>query len=570
MMSLLAPLLGASSCGGKVGETLRPHEHSAREALGGGKAVACTGEAAYARPLIVDLDPDARVDLEAGLESGVVVVSYDCTSLRVLTNCKLAESSYAYAGVSRKEQVVQITSADDLHANLPLSQVKLSAELLSGRSIDLGLVLVGRRSTTVGELARDQLTGTCAGATHFVQNATLGAFSMVTGSVGKAAIVAEVFSYGAAAKSESERKAVTNDGSLDSCRGSDPAAIEPPSECRAPLRIELVPIVAKRSVGARGADGETREKAPVAQRNPCPSGFRDVDGLCTVAPTEAYLCDPHDPADCAAQCEKGSAESCYNYGVALQDEHKVDDALPFYLKACAGDVADACGAYGHFAVSIDEGAVGLAMNRKVLALVDKGCKLGSARACNVAGDLRHDKEYKMIDLVTAAGSYERGCALGDNEACFSSSQVLFRGEGVAADPAAGVAVLRRACQGGDGSMCYELANVLGNARYGAAKDPAAAYLAISSACRADPDFCIDASRSAAKLGKDDESFAHAKRGCDHDDADSCVRLGDLYRDGRGTTKDPARAKQAWTKSCDGGSSDGDEVACKRLGIKMKG
>ncbi len=570
---LVGFLLLGGSCGGKVGETLRPEEHSAQEALKGGKAVACTGDAAYARPLIVDLDPDARVDLEASMKSGVVVVSYDCTSLRVLTNCRVPDSGYEYAGVSRKEQVVQINSEDDLHANLPLSQVKLSGELKSGRSIDLGLVLVGRNSTTVGKLSHEELTGSCEGATHFLQNATLGAFSMVTGSVGKVAVVAEVFKYGVGAKSESERKAMNSDGLLEACRSSDPNAATPPSECQAPLRIELLPIVGEASAVAaapKAEKGEKTEKLAVAQENPCPAGYKYVDDLCTKSEAKAYLCDPGDESDCKAQCDKGSPESCFNYGVLLHKSRRAEQALDLYKKACDAEFADACGAYGQLAYSIEEGAAGLKINREVLKVVNRGCVLGGARACTVAGNLLSEKDFKMVDKVLAASAYDRGCKLGDSESCFNGSYLALKGDGVAKDPSKGVEMLQRACLGGDGGVCFELSLVLGSGKYGVAKNPDAAYSALVTACKGDTDYCVDTVKAAEKLGKHDDAFKFAKRGCDNNDDLSCVRLGDFYRAGTGTSKDEAKAKQTWEKSCKNGSEDGSEDACKRLGIKMKG
>lgn len=565
LLSIVVPL-SLSSCGGKLAEGLRPHEHTANEALGNPSS-ACTSAPAYAQPLVVDLDSNARVDLEAGLDGSAVIVHYDCTELRVLANCHMKESSYDYAGVSRKEQVVQIASSADLQANLPLSHVKLGGEIKSGRSIDLGLVLVGRRSTTVESIGRDQLVGNCEGATHFVQNATLGAFSVSTGTIGKAAAVADIFGYGASASSESQRHNMSNDGSLEACRASQPGALEPPQECRAPVRLELIPL-ADTTVVAKAGDRDDAPP-PVPQRNPCPPDYRWADGLCTATAAPAYLCNPSDAAECKSQCDKGSGESCYNYGVLLQHDKRIDDAVPFYLRACEADVIDACGAYSRFATSAEEGAVGLAINRKVLAVAEHGCTIGSGEACNSVGDLRYDKEYGMVDFVAAAASYERGCALGDNSACFMYANMLLRGKGVRTDSKHALAVLQRACEGGDGSMCYEIWNVLGNGRYGVAKDPVGAYAGAAAACRRDPDFCIDASRAAAQLGKDDESFAHAKFGCDHDDDAACVRLGDLYRDGRGTAKDVDKAKQLWTKTCAGGSDDGDEVACKRIGVRMK-
>jgi hypothetical protein len=64
----------------------------------------CTGTPKQAKPLIVDLDPDARVDLEATMKKGVAVVAYDCKSFRVLPACKVPEARYEYAGVSRKTE----------------------------------------------------------------------------------------------------------------------------------------------------------------------------------------------------------------------------------------------------------------------------------------------------------------------------------------------------------------------------------------------------------------------------------------------------------------------------------
>ena len=567
---LVLGVLGVvGSCGGRVGETLRPKEHTAQQALGG-KAVTCEGEAKYARPLIVDLDPDARVDLEASMKSGVVVVAYDCTSLRVLTSCRLADSNYEYAGVSRKEQVVQITSADELQANLPLSQAKLSGEVQSGRSINLGLVLVGRNSTTVSSLAREELTGGCDGATHFVQNATLGAFSMVTGAVGKAAIVAEVFNYGGGAKSESERTAVNRDGSLEACRSSEPDAAAPPSESRAPLRVELVPIAAELPpAGAKKPKGEADAKGAkgvVAQDNPCPEGYKFIEGLCTRAAAQAYQCDPEDEAECQQQCDRGSAASCYNYAVILQSSKRGKESPPFFKKACEGDFVEACAPHGWNLVG-DEGPNMVKANREALKVFDKACTMGSGSACAGAGDLLDAKDWGVFDRARAYKAYDRGCSLGDANSCFYQSNMLFKGDPVPKDLGKGVAVLQRACKGGDGDVCYELGRVLAGGKYGVPKDLEGALVADRLACVSEPYYCNDAARTALKLGKDAEGFKWAKRGCDGDDDEACTRLGDLYRDGRGVAKDEAEAKKIWTRACNNG--EGWDDACKRIGVKMK-
>lgn len=565
-MLRLAALLAACalpSCGGAVGETLRPTDHTAAGAVGGA-APTCAGEPKYAKPLIVDLDPDARVDLEAVMKKGVAVVAYDCASFRVLGSCRLPDSSYEYAGVSRKEQVIQMKSADDLHANLPLSSAKLGGEVQSGRSIDLALVLVGRRSTTLAKVSREDLTGPCEGATHYVQAASVGAFSMATGSLGKAAVVAEMFNYGGGASSQSERKAMNMDGSLDACRKSEPDSETPPSECRAPLRVELLPIAG--TPVATGKVSKEEKKASAAVENPCPEGFVYSEGICT-RDAKAHLCAPTDEAECKAQCDKGSPESCFNYGRIVARKSRAA-ALPFHEKACDGDVGDACAEVGWAMLPDTDGPDVLSQSRAALATLKKACAMGSALGCDRAGDVLSDEDYKVLDIAAAVRAYDRGCSLGRGVACWSLSQMYFKGKDVPQDSKKGVALLLKACQGGSADECNDLANVLTRGSYGVAVDLESAYRANKRACELDKDYCDYAAESALKVGKEAEAVAHAQDGCHAgDDSEACLRLANLYTKGIGTTKDPAKAKAALEKACKDG--DGDEDACKRLGVPMK-
>lgn len=575
--STLAGLLLAvtlPSCGGAVGETIRPTDHSASSALGGA-APTCAGSPKYAKPLIVDLDPDARVDLEATMKKGVAVVAYDCQSFRVLSACKLADSVYEYAGVSRKEQVVQMNSMDDLHANMPINSAKLGAEVKSGRSIDLALVLVGRRSTTLSSVTREELVGSCEGATHFVQTATLGAFSMATGSVGKAAVVAELFDYGGAAKSESERKAMNKDGSLEECRKSSPDSDTPPAECRAPLRVELFPIggqpaAPKPAKAKSGGDKKEEKKEATAVENPCPEGFHFADDICTRDQAHAHLCDPKEEAECKAQCDKGSAESCFNYARIVRGQKSSQAAMPFDKKACDGGFADGCAQLGRamlHALYAEDDAQLVKGAPNVLATFKKGCEMGSGRACDAAGDMLTDKDYKLVDIAAAVKSYNRGCDLGEGMACFNLSLMYFEGKDVPKDIDKGVALLNRACQGGSADECNDLADVYTKGKHGVAVDLEKAYRANRRACELDTDYCGFAATSARAAGKDAAAFSLAQRGCNANDDEACVILGDAYKAGRGTTADEAKAKATWAKVCKDGT--GDEDACKRLGIKMK-
>lgn len=563
--------LGLASCGGAAGEALRPNDHTATGALGSG-AVKCSESPKYAKPLIVDLDPDARVDLEAAMKKGVVVVAYDCSSLRVLTGCKLPDSSYEYAGVSRKEQVVQMKSMDDVNVNLPLSSAKLSGEMQSGRTIDLALVLVGRNSTTVAKVELHDLQGTCDGATHFVQNASVGAFSMATGSVGKVAAVAEMFDKGGSAKSESERKSMSMDGSLDACRSSDPDAASPPSECRAPLRVELQPIggqpEAETKPKSKPGKEDDKDKSANAQENPCPTGYAFANGICTKAADVPTVCNPKNEADCKTQCSKGSGESCYNYGRILAKQRKWDAAAPEFKKACDADVPDGCAEYGRNLMP-DTDLPGVAeKSKESLIVLAKACKMGSAFGCELMGDLLEDASYKIMDKAIAAKAYDRGCSLGRGMSCWSLAMMYFEGNGVPKNADKGVALLSKACQAGSADECNDLADVYTKGQYGVEKDLNMAFRANDRACDLDAGWCFSAIKSAQLLGKDKTAAEYALRACEKgQDAEACGILGDFYNGGKGVSKDPDKAKAFWTRGCQNG--EGDENACKRIGVKMK-
>lgn len=100
--------------------------------------------------------------------AGSKVPTFDCQRFELLRQCRLS-GSYGFAGVSRKEDVIQLTSSDELSANLPLSGAKLGAQLERGVSIDLALITIGRKASTLEAASRHELLGDCRGASHFVR-----------------------------------------------------------------------------------------------------------------------------------------------------------------------------------------------------------------------------------------------------------------------------------------------------------------------------------------------------------------------------------------------------------------
>lgn len=520
--SLIAPLLALLSlvpvgCNKTVGDALRPDDHTGASAAGA--ALDCAGSPGRIKPLVVDWDPDARVDLEAAMQGSVVVVKYECPTIEILPGCTV-DGSYSYAGVSRREQVIQLQNMDDVHANIPISSAKVGIEIESGRAIDLATVLVGRRSTTVTSLSGETLSGECDGATHFIRSASLGAFSMATGSKGKAAVVGELFGFGAGASSDSTRAALNADGDLESCMSSDPSSPTPPAECQAPVRIELIPIG-----GAPPAKAGEGENKAAAVENPCLPGYVYADEMCMrPSAARAHLCEPDDQADCQVQCDKGNAQSCFNLGRLL--EAKGGPAEAPLNRACEADIAEACTLLGEiiwYDVDEEDPSADQQINR-AFKLVSKGCEGGDGYGCELAGDIFSEPSLPSYDESKAFVLYTRACDLGSGIGCSFAAERLFEGKGIGKDVNKGLALLLRSCQAGSYDECGEIGGILNNGKYGLERDVATAAKFYGIACVAEVGWCEMAGDVAMQAGETELAKRWYERDCEEDpDSDSCSK-----------------------------------------------
>lgn len=554
------------SCGGSVGNAVRPEEFTGADALGGVDVTCAASKGA--EPLLVDLPGEMRGELEAQFRQGVAVVSYDCKSLRVLTECKVESGSYRFSGWTMKSNVVQMKGRDELKANLPLSAVKLSGAVESGRSIELALLNIGSQSTTLTYAQRDRLVGDCAGATHFVKKAYLGAFSLATTSSGKASLAADLFGkVGTEGKSELERNAASTDGSLDACKGADPTADKPPAECNVPVRAILIPVTGTAPAPKKKAATEDGEKAKLdgpaleGDRDPCPTGFKLSDGACRkVAAT--HLCAPEDQAECAAECNKGDVGSCFNLGVIKYVAQDNAGAKAAFGKACAAGHVDACG--GAARASYPETATRstLAATKAALELSKKACLDGSPIGCWDAYSYLHDTAVasfeSMIDYGQAMKFAVRACQLGEADGCVEAGTDLIEpppGAPFTKDAVAGLAFLQSGCDAGAPHSCKVMAEYLFKGSSGVKADAERAMKLDRFACDLDPAYCADNLDAWLKAGKAQEAFSQAKRACSLatqlDKVDKCKRLAEFYTNGTGTAKDKGAAKEAMERSKQG-------------------
>jgi hypothetical protein len=483
--TLLGLLLGTMtfSCASKT-DVLRPKEGTAGEATGervcDAKRVGGDSE-----PFAVDWSDSSRASLESAMSRGIAVVKYSCEGVEVLKGCSVV-GDYAYRGISKKTKVVQMKDMGSVAANLgPVSlPVAVEAEMKQGKGLDLAYAMVGNEATTVQTVSRDMLKGRCDGATHFVYEASLGAFALDTNASGEARAAAQVFGQGGVkTEGASSKSARTTDGDLQACDRATDEARAKTDGCKAVVRVTLF------SIAAAGGPA-TASLAPPDTRS-CPAGFSYVDGACEKNAKTVALCSPGDVDGCRTQCQAGSSESCGRFSSALIQSsfnklYLIDNEkrpkVASLLKgldaplraACDKGEGAACTAGALAAITTRKGIPDFTPDGSdaaaILPLYTKGCKAGDTISCNEIASIYGDgflaaekvspvprDVRKMVDLIGV------GCDRGNAIACLLLSGQLINDNksGMAADERAKLILkyARRACVGGVKEGCVVAAAV---------------------------------------------------------------------------------------------------------------
>ncbi|HTJ85144.1 MAG TPA: tetratricopeptide repeat protein [Polyangiaceae bacterium] len=527
---------GAVGCSaGSVGEAIRPGDPRATDALG----EKCKSVGGEAQPLVVDLPQHERADLEEAIKSGkLAVLAYDCSSLKLLKSCS-APGSYAFASLAPKTQTIVLENADEIRTNLPsfgpAIAVKLEGEIARGATLDLGMMMVGKRRTTVTHLDAGDLEGDCRGATHFVRGVYVGAFKMSTGTRGKARLETEIFGAGAGTSSESEKLGMQADGDVEACRAFDPSAsTAPPAKCDSLLRLELA------SVGTRAEDARDAKKAALSTASTwhaCGEGQVFAEGKC-VAPTEgrAFQCRSDQPIECGEQCGHGHGGSCATLGLLYERG--------------LGVARDASQAKSYF---------------------DKGCKLGDAYACTNLGVLFERGDGGAADPAAATKLYGESCERGDENACFNLGLARELGRGIEKDEGRARDLYRRACDGGEAAACNNLGFMLEHGKGGAIDEPASAKQ-YERACEGGlGEGCYNLAL-LHELGRGTRKDAMRAaslyvEACEKKSSEACASAATFFEEGTTVPRDLARAESLYKQACDAGAGKG----CHGLGsLKERG
>lgn len=534
--------LALASCGtGAVAESVRSDAPTASHALG---EAPCRNVADGAEPLIVDWNPELRGDLEVAMKDGVAVVSYSCDGFHLLPDCHIA-GQYGFIGMTKREQMVRLDSSDEIKANLPFSGGRIGGELERGSSVDIALIMIGKRRTTWSEPTRADLEGKCDGATHYVRGATVGAFALESGSNANVRTAAELFGAGTQGASQSGKHVQNRDGDPSECAKSSPDAPAPPAQCGAPLRLVLSPIgPAPNSAAAPAKPVPVVAKAP----SECPEGLVLAEGKCTTPSDKApHQCKPGDADDCRAQCDRGHAGSCGELGAILTARHDAGARAPLE-KACSGDDAHGCALLGALLATSDAAAA---------AKVDaKACAGGEAGGCRQLGVATASGAGVPRDAGRAAKLLGQACDGGDDDGCAELGKLL-QGSSEAEQRNRAVAAHQRACNGRVAASCSAAGEAYDSGAPGTPKNSIIAEMLFRRGCiRMDGRSCADLGRSLLSRpqgGSSDEAKMYFDRACSAGVAVGCAALKVVFHDNRPVFPDVAE-KQALTSRCMAGAA----------------
>lgn len=570
-LAVSLPIVLLAGCGGSgtPAEKIRPKDptfagamgekESGPSSSGGGE---CREVEASGEPLVVDWKPEQRGDLEVLMREGVAVVSYSCKGLELLKDCHV-DGKYGFLGMTKKEQVVRLTNADEVKANLPLAgagiAANIGAEMQRGATLDVALVMVGKVKTTWAKVAQDELRGECNGATHFVKGAIVGAFVMETGTKGEAKTAAQLFSAGASAQSASSKSVRNKDGDINDCAKADPDAKKAPPQCQAMVRLELKAIAPKAAGAKPEPAPETKPEVAATVETSCPKGMVLAAGKCTAETKEApaFLCSPKDAKQCLEQCEKGHAGSCglagiqHSRGVAGA---KADDAKAKELlgKGCDGGDSNSCFNLGLMWMNGRGGSKDPAQAAK---LWEKGCAEADAASCNLLGNVYETGQGAAKDEAKALALYTKGCEGGSDDACGKAGRMTLDGRGGSKDVAKATDFLKRACDGNVGQACADL-GLMQEVGKDAPKNAIGAKLLYQRGCiRGNADACVNQARlelgqggSADNAKRAFESACNFKR---HPTA--CAAMKVLFGS-NAVFIPPAREMNDLQRACNAGSA----------------
>jgi hypothetical protein len=230
-----------------------------------------------ARPMLVEWPASEKAALQSDAKEGILIVRYDGCRLRRLSGCSL-KGNYKFVETTRAREGFTVRDKNELFAKLPLGAVHLESELQHGNQLTLSYVAVGTLRSTVEHISSDMLEGNCEGATHFLHEMVVGAYTLTAESASSAKTQVGIGPAGAGGSSVSEQRVIRSGGNAHACWLDSTPADDP--QCQAVIQLVLDPITYV------PPDGTSTQSAAVATSVQPPTGPDTGDIDATLAQAE--------------------------------------------------------------------------------------------------------------------------------------------------------------------------------------------------------------------------------------------------------------------------------------------
>lgn len=275
----------------------------------------------------------------------------------------------------------------------------------------------------------------------------------------------------------------------------------------------------------------------------------------------------------AKACEAGAGRPCLDLAEQVRSGRGVAReparVAGLLRRACDGGVADGCAALAWAFMS------GVGIDKDPLRArqyLDLACRAGSDAGCvGLATAHRFALGVGTAETPSeAVPLYERACNLGSPSSCESAARMRRNGEGVPKDTAGADALVKRAqalfrdvCElaladeACLGLAAYETPDAPGRLEAACSRGSDSACLGLAGLFEQGRTVAKDKSRADALYQKVRVPLLEE---CRRGRGESCRRLGELERDGKGGAPDPSGALQRFLAACDAGDGDGCESA----------
>ncbi|MBX3160750.1 MAG: sel1 repeat family protein [Deltaproteobacteria bacterium] len=281
----------------------------------------------------------------------------------------------------------------------------------------------------------------------------------------------------------------------------------------------------------------------------------------------------------AAACARKSEDGCLRQADLLSDGFGVtkdaEKAAALYRTRCDANRPGAC-----FGLARLEEKANRAED--AMRLYTRACDGGFADGCNVVGYKYYTAQGVRWDVTQAATYFMKSCELGSLSGCANSGEVFRYGAGQPQDHKKAFAYYEKSCRPTDASGCGGLGFYLASGTGGVKVDRVRAETALRQACLNDAYVVAEACRDLANLLEQKGSggaaeiarlrttaFTRAQE-LAKDNPYYMYILGTYHADGMATVKDPAKALELLTRSCDGFDPLGCIAAGKVLSASTKG